>query len=199
MSSSTQGGQTSLDTNPNRAGVITQGFFQHIGISRPCAKFRSREALSLFVEKLRKGGISLGRVMRANVRRKELLCTQVQRGAHWPSLPLWSKTWRHSLGEACKRKSFRWRLLSFHWMFLSIVSHMSVIEAPWKNKNVDMQLRSDRRTVVLLLIGLGQNVPMSVFQGGSISTFYRACLLTYLRLSSCCNFLCWEPVGSLSS
>lgn len=54
-------------------------FFQFFGISSPCAKFQSREALALFAEKRRKEAISPKRVVKANVLRQELQSTHVQR------------------------------------------------------------------------------------------------------------------------
>lgn len=49
------------------------------GILRPCAKFQSKEALALFVEKQRKEAISQERVMKASGLGQELQSTQIQR------------------------------------------------------------------------------------------------------------------------
>lgn len=49
------------------------------GISSACAKFQSKEALALFVEKQRKEAISQESVMKASELRQELQSTQIQR------------------------------------------------------------------------------------------------------------------------
>lgn len=49
------------------------------GISSPGAKFQSKEALALFVEKQRKEAISQERVMKASELRQELQSTQIER------------------------------------------------------------------------------------------------------------------------
>lgn len=77
----------------NREGEITESFFFFLfGISSPCAKFQSGEALALFVEKWRKGTISPERVMKANVLRQEQQCMQVQKQGQRAPQPLRAKT-----------------------------------------------------------------------------------------------------------
>lgn len=67
-------------------------FFQLFGISSPRAKFQSREALAVFVEKRRKEAISPKRVMKANVLRQELQSTHVQRQGQRAPQSLGAKT-----------------------------------------------------------------------------------------------------------
>lgn len=75
-----------------REGEITKFFFQLFGISSPRAKFQSREALAVFVEKRRKEAISPKRVMKANVLRQELQSTHVQRQGQRAPQSLGAKT-----------------------------------------------------------------------------------------------------------